>query len=75
MVLANGIFEVVAALLLGIGLWVRPLGIIMAAQLFIIALSFGTSATAIRDYGLAFATLATALFGPDELSYKKELSA
>lgn len=62
----NGIFEVLAALLLACGVYVRWIALILALHLFIITSHLGLSAIGVRDFGLSFATLALALFGDDE---------
>lgn len=60
MVMANGGMEVVLGALLALGLLVRPIAIILAIHLFVIAWGFGLTPLGIRDFGLAFATLALA---------------
>jgi uncharacterized membrane protein YphA (DoxX/SURF4 family) len=55
-VLGNGLFEVIAATLLAIGLWVGPLAILLALHLFFIALTFGITPIGVRDLGLSLAT-------------------
>lgn len=64
----NGWFEIVAALLLGIGLLTRWVALVLCLHLFVIALSFGMTAVGVRDFGLSFSLLATAMFGADILS-------
>lgn len=65
----NGIFEVVASILLALGIAVRYVSILLFFHLIVIAASFGvTNPTGIRDFGLSFATLALALFGQDKWS-------
>lgn len=56
-VLANGLFEVLAATFLAMGLLVRFSSFILAFHLLIIAGGFGITANGIRDFGLAIATL------------------
>ncbi len=65
----NGVFEVVAALLLGCGIYVRPVAFILAIHLAVISSHLGFTAVGVRDFGLSFATLASALFGDDRLSF------
>ena len=69
MVRMNGVFEIVAALLLGCGIYVRPIAFILAIHLAIITSHLGFSAVGVRDFGLSFATLASAFFGDDHLSF------
>lgn len=71
-VVINGTFEIIAALLLGTGLFVRVVSLLLSIHLFVISLSFGISAIAIRDYGLSLATLSVALYGKDKLCFRKE---
>lgn len=68
-ILLNGIFEVLAASLLIIGIAVRPIALLLAAHLFVIALEFGLSPTGVRDFGLTFATLSLALSGEDRFCF------
>ncbi len=62
---ANGVLEVVCALLLGTGIYVRWVAGLLAIHLFVITSHLGLTAVGVRDFGLSFATLATALFGDD----------
>ncbi len=74
----NGWFEIIAALLLVLGFWVRWVGLLLSAHLFVIASSFGiTSPTGIRDFGLSFALLAIFFAGQDKhcLDYKDPVPA
>lgn len=64
----NGLFEIVASLLLILGIGVRYVALVLAGHLFVIAYELGWSATGVRDFGLSFSTLALALFGDDEFS-------
>ncbi len=63
-VLGNGLFEVVLATLLIVGLWVRPVAVLLALHLLVIATGFGFSPTGVRDLGLAVATLSLAFLVP-----------
>ena len=69
LVLLNGWFEVVAGLTLALGLQVRLVSFLLGAHLIVISTSLGTSALAIRDYGLSIATLSIVLAGPDIASF------
>ncbi len=62
----NGILELAGALLLAIGLWIRPVAFVLSAHLFAITASLGMTAIAVRDFGLAFATFSVALSGDAE---------
>jgi len=61
-VLGNGLLEIVLGALLALGLWARPVAIISAAHLFVIAGTFGFTPVGVRDAGLALATLSLAFF-------------
>jgi uncharacterized membrane protein YphA (DoxX/SURF4 family) len=60
-VMFNGIFEIVFAVLLAIGLWTKWVSIILAAHLGVITLTMGYTPTGVRDFGLTLATLAHGL--------------
>jgi len=65
----NGVFEVVASILLALGIAVRYVSVLLFLHLLVIGGNFGvTNPTGIRDLGLSFATLALALFGQDKWS-------
>lgn len=57
-VMINGIMEIVLASLLAMGFFVRIISFLLALHLVPIALSFGFSATAMRDIGLALSSFA-----------------
>ncbi|MBX4206441.1 DoxX family protein [Candidatus Parcubacteria bacterium] len=61
-VLGNGAFEVVFGALLAAGLLVRPVAVILAIHLLVIASSFGFTPLGVRDFGLSLATLSLAFF-------------
>ena len=65
LVIFNGFLELVCGSFLIMGLYVRLSSLIMAIHLFGITLSIGFTPLGVRDFGLAFATLALYLFGPD----------
>ena len=71
-VVFDGLIELVFGTFLIIGLYVRVSALIMSLHLFGIAFSIGFSPLGIRDFGLAFATLALFFFGYDRytLDYK-----
>ncbi|MEK7187303.1 MAG: DoxX family protein [Patescibacteria group bacterium] len=66
LVYSNASFEVVASLLLLLGIFVRPVALLLFAHLIVIASGFGLSPTGVRDFGLSFSTLALAFFGQDK---------
>ncbi|MBI2623654.1 MAG: DoxX family membrane protein [Candidatus Liptonbacteria bacterium] len=63
----NGWFEVVASVLLGLGVAVRPVAFLLFMHLAGIAASLGMTELGVRDFGLSMATLAVALSGEDRL--------
>lgn len=68
---ANAIFEIIFGLLLILGIFTRLAAFLLGIHLLGISITLGWSAVAIRDYGLAFATLSIVLNGPDKLCLKK----
>lgn len=68
---ANAIFEMIFGTLLILGVYTRLAAFLVGIHLLGISITLGWSAVAIRDYGLAFATLAIVLNGPDKLCLKK----
>jgi uncharacterized membrane protein YphA (DoxX/SURF4 family) len=64
-VMGNGIFEVIFGIALLLGIFTRPVSLILAIHMLGIALSLGWSAIGIRDFGLTFATTAIFLYGAD----------
>ncbi|MEK6792490.1 MAG: DoxX family protein [Nanoarchaeota archaeon] len=73
-VLLNGVLELVLGTFLIIGLYVRFSALILAIHLFGIAFSIGFTPLGVRDFGLAFATLALYFYGYDKytLDYRFE---
>ncbi len=67
-VLLNGIFETVLGILLAIGFLARWAAALLAIHLFVIAYEIGYNDVGIRDFSLAIATVAIALFGKDQYS-------
>ncbi len=65
----NAVFEIVCASLLVIGVWVRGAALLLALHLFGIAFTIGMSATGVRDFGLAVASLALFFGGAGSLSF------
>lgn len=68
---ANAVFELIFGALLILGIYTRIAAFLLGIHLLGISITLGWSAIAIRDYGLAFATLAIVLNGPDKLCLKK----
>ncbi len=55
------------------GLLTRIAAFILALHLAIITIELGYGETAVRDFGLTFATLSIALGGPDQWSLDQKL--
>ena len=74
LVIFNGVLELVLGSFLIIGLYVRFSSFILAIHLLGIAVSIGFTPLGVRDFGLAFATFALYLLGPDKytIDYKYE---
>ena len=66
LVMINGSLELILGLFMLSGLYLRFSSFILAIHLFFISLSLGYTALAVRDFGLAFATLAIFFLGPDD---------
>lgn len=64
-VIGNGIFEIIAGLLLLLGFFVRPIALLLALHLAVITFELGYGEVAVRDFGLTLATLSIALGGND----------
>jgi len=62
-VLINGLFEIVAAILLILNIFTRIVAFVLAVHMAGIVFSLGISATGVRDFGIGIATLALAFFG------------
>ena len=67
LVLINSFLEILLGIFLFLGLYTRFSSLILSIHLFGIALSMGLSTIAIRDYGLALATLSIFLNRVDRL--------
>lgn len=68
LIMGNGVLESFFGLLLLVGLFTRLSSAVLAIHLFGIALSLGYNDIAVRDAGLAFATLSLFLSGADAWS-------
>lgn len=73
-VLLNGSLEVILGLMLLSGIQVRFSSLVLSIHLFLIALPMGFTAIAIRDFGLALATLSVFFFGADKLCIERKFS-
>ncbi|MBR9703328.1 DoxX family protein [Candidatus Woesearchaeota archaeon] len=65
LILFNGVFEVVFGTLLIVGAYTRISAALLGLHLFMISLTMGFTQTAVRDIGLALATLSIVFTGPD----------
>lgn len=72
LVIFNALLEIALGLLLLIGLFTRPASLILAVNLFLIMFSLGFNEIGVRDFGLAFATLAIFLNGADDYCLDKK---
>lgn len=68
-VILNGLFEIIMAVLLAIGFQIRIVAVLLSLHLLTIIGDLGMTAVGIRDVGLFFATLSIAFHGADEYSY------
>lgn len=64
----NGTFEVLFGILLFLGLYVRPVALLLALHMFQIAMTVGYGEIGVRDFGLAMATASIFLRGADSLT-------
>ncbi len=68
-IMANGIFETVFGALLLMGYFTRVAAFLLSLHLFGIAFSLGYNDIAVRDFGLAAATLSLVFSGGGEFSF------
>ena len=71
--LFNGIFEIIFGTLLIIGLFTRVVAFILFLHLLSITFSLGYNDVAIRDFGLALASLSISLYGADKWCLDRKL--
>lgn len=67
-VLYNGAFEILAGILLFLGMFTRIVSSLLALHLFSILFTVGYGPTGVRDFGLCIAFLSLALANPKFLS-------
>jgi len=70
--LLNGIFEIILGTLLITGLFTRVVAFILFLHTLIIMFLLGYNDVAVRDFGIALATLAIAFNGPDNWSLDRK---
>ena len=64
-VVANGVFEIIFGIFLAAGVFVRIAALILAVHLLGITIVLGYNEIAVRDFGLALATLSIFFSGED----------
>lgn len=73
---ANALLEMSLGALMLIGLYTHLSSLILSIHLFFIAATLGLNDLAVRDFGLAFATLSVFFSGPDDfcldMKFKKK---
>ncbi len=65
LILLNGTFELIAAILLLLGVYVRPVALLLALHMIGITSMVGYNDVGVRDFGLLASCLAVSLQGPD----------
>lgn len=65
LVLLNGLFEILAGVLLAFGIFPRWVALVLGVHLLVISVGLGFTAIGVRDIGLASATLVLVLLGND----------
>lgn len=72
-VIANGIVEIILAILLTLGYFTRIVAALLALHLLVITFEVGLfTETGARDFGLTMAMVAIALHGPDKWCLEKK---
>lgn len=69
LIMANGIFEIVASLCLLFSFYIRPAALLLALHLVGIMANVGYNDVSVRDFGLMMATLGVFLQGKDECPF------
>ncbi len=69
LVTCNGIFEVLMALLLVFGIWVRPVAALLFLHMCGIVASVGLDSIGVRDIAIATGLLSVTLYGNDIISW------
>ena len=67
----NAVFEIILGTLLILGFFIRISALLLGLHLIGISITLGYSAIAIRDIGLAIATLCVSMNGKDRLCVRK----
>lgn len=71
-VIVNGSVEIFLGLLIIFGLYTRIAAIILGVHLIGISVSLGFTALALRDWGIALATISIAFFDPDMYCFDRK---
>jgi uncharacterized membrane protein YphA (DoxX/SURF4 family) len=71
-VIINGIFEIIASILLLSGIFTRIVAILLALHLLAITIDVGYGEIGVRDFGLTIATITIFLWGEDEWCMEKK---
>jgi len=71
-VILNGIFEIILGILLITGLFTRVVAFVLSLHTLSIMFSLGYNDVAVRDFGIALATLAIAFNGADNWSLDRK---
>lgn len=71
LVVFNGVFEIVMAVLLSFGIWIRVVSALLFLHLAMIVGDLGLNAIGVRDVGLMFAVLSVLVHGADDFSYDR----
>ena len=66
LIIINGISEIILGILLIAGLFTRIVSFLLFIHMISISISIGFTATGVRDFGLAIATLIVFLNGKDQ---------
>lgn len=70
LVFLNGIFEVVMAILLVFGIWIRPVATLLFLHMCGIVASVGLDSIGVRDIAIAASLLSIAFYGNDIISWR-----
>ncbi len=71
----NGLFEIIAGVMLMLGIYTNLVALLLSLHLFGITFSIGLNNIGIRDFGLAVATLAIAMLPNKEFSLDEVLNS
>lgn len=72
-VMINGGFEVALGTMLVLGIYVRPVALLLGLHLMVIMINVGYNEIGVRDFGLMVATFTIFLWGEDKWCLMKRL--